>query len=262
MTIRTPITAIVAALLLFPGGASAGKRQAWDVQAVSGSYTITGTTAEEIGCPGDDSTPRDQVLASTYDVSFTGRDVGGRGPWIKYFPYLRGPASPGPVGVKFAVNATGKETKRALSFIGEPECAATDETCEESDTANTGKGAYAIGAKTSGKSVEVGLPIIGASSFLVSCNGDNSLSHSPFYNEHYSGGSISPFIAEKVPLTSFQKGSLVITFKGSKPVKGEGRGVYGWSGKLTWSAKLKLKKVVLAEGCKELKGASGFVCTP
>jgi hypothetical protein len=78
----------------------------------------------------------------------------------------------------------------------------------------------------------------------------------------YPGDSISPQIATSVPLSSFRRGSVVLRFSGKKAVKRTSGGFGRGSGILEWSATVKLRKVVLSEGCRETKGRSGFVCRP
>jgi hypothetical protein len=272
---------VLLALLIAAAPAHAAK-QAWDVEAVEGSYTITMKNDNPLYCghpylEGQIS-PWDQVLSGTYRTTFKGRDLAGKGPYFKYNPHLRGPFSPGPIGVRFDVKSTSTETERVVdpSYVApqsDPEPTADDDfvaakgaascvvmpekTCEgERSIPKTGASNYAIGGHTRGNSIAVGMPILGTSSLLADCKdfGDD-------LHPEYERGSISPQIQMKVPVSSWKRKSLVIRFSGTKAVKNEKAAHGKGSGTLEWDATIKLRKVVIGEDCKEIRGRSGFACS-
>ncbi len=250
---------ILAAALLplaFASAADAKSRQAWDVQSVTGQYTIEGSSTEPISCQNTD--PEDyrvtQVTNGKYVVNFSGRDLGRRGPYFKYFPFLRGPASPGPVGVGFDVTRTATENLRTVEH-NDP-CVQSDKPCSATSTARTSQTPYALGALTKRGRVRIGVPIIGSRALQPSCVKDASRSLQP----EYPGDSISPQMFTYVPLSHFRRRSLTITMKGSRRVGG-GQATAAFGGTLTWSATVKLRKVTLREGCREIRGRTGFACS-
>jgi hypothetical protein len=278
---RLSLLALLALLFCAPSAHAA--KQAWDVEAVEGSYTITMKNDEPLYCGHpyleDQISPWDQILSGTYRTSFRGIGLSGKGPYFKYNPHLRGPYSPGPIGVRFEVSSTSTETERVVdpSYVApepEPQPSPDDEefltaagasscvvlperTCEGQRTIKkTPASYYAIGGHTRGRAIAVGMPILGTSSLLADCKDfDNTL------HPDYERGSISPQIQMKVPVSSFKRRSLVLRFKGTRRVENDAAAHGKGSGTLEWDAAVKLRKVVIDEDCKEIRGRSGFACS-
>ena len=262
--LRTALIAAIALAVLAPS-AHAGAKQGWDVEAAEGSYTITMKNDNPLYCGHpyleDQVSPWDQILSGTYKATFEGLDLAGRGPYFKYNPHLRGPFSPGPIGIRFKVNSTSTETQQEVDpgYSEEEPCRVLPEkSCDGKRTvAKTPASYYAIGGHTRGKSIAVGMPILGTSSVLAECKDFDDDLH-----PEYEGSSITPQIQMKSPVASFRRKALVLRFKGAKRVENDKGGHGKGSGTLEWNATVKLRKVVLREDCKEIRGRSGFVCRP
>jgi hypothetical protein len=277
--LRSAVLALLALAIAAPS-AHAGAKQAWDVEAAEGSYKIEMKADDPLYCGHpylqDQSSVWDQILEGKYSASFKGLDLAGKGPYFKYSPHLRGPYSPGPIGIRFDVQSTSAETERRVdpAYVPpQPDPEATpdddflarglsscmvlpDRTCEGSRRVpKTAASYYAIGGHTRGRSIAVGMPILGTSSLLASCKDFEGTLH-----PSYERGSISPQIQMKVPVSSFRKRSLVLRFKGSRRVENDKAAHGKGSGTLEWNATIKLRKVVIPEDCKEIRGRSGFVC--
>jgi hypothetical protein len=132
-----------------------------------------------------------------------------------------------------------------------------EKSCDNSRQFKTRPRAWPLGALTRSKRVRVGLPIIGATSVLPACNGSGFDALHPDWPDD----SITPWLSERVSLGKFRRRTVVIRFKGTRRVTKKQGGRFGRAtGTMTWSATVKLRKVVIPEDCRERPGGSPFVC--
>ena len=69
-------------------------------------------------------------------------------------------------------------------------------------------------------------------------------------------GEVPDFVTSKASARSFHKRVATYRTSGKLPVDGPDA-----TGTLSYSAVARIRKIVIADGCKEVKGRSGFVCT-
>jgi hypothetical protein len=246
---RTSLKLLLALTLLalvLPAAASA-RKDAWQLVALSGSYTYHATNTGSTTC--DPEQIQGAVLSRDYKVTFKADSFPRYQYAAKYFPALRGPQTNGP-GQKahLQVHATSSETYREF----DQNCAPTDQTCSKDRSFGTAR--YMFGVTTKNFRPGGQLQTFWRISFDPTDCAPKDLQQAlvPF-----NSNDIPSDFKAKASRGKFTHKRATFTIHGSATVPNTS----GFSASVSYAAKATLKKVVIADGCVDTHPQHAFVCS-
>jgi hypothetical protein len=229
---RILVPALLVALA-FPAAAEA-RKNAWQLSSLSGTYSAVNMNSPPATCSSGTV-----VLTSHYDVSWRATSFGKGQYAAKYFPVFRGPQTNG-AGQRATIvgGAIIRESYATFTDQGDGTCTRVDGSC--------------TGTKTIKES---------RTPFLVSHSG---FTDPPQIRWAIDFGGELPDCAPDQDATPVNGLGL---FKSKATLRQFARrrssfSIAGRSGRISYSARAKLKKVVIPDGCRDSKPQRLFVCSP